>query len=258
MYPAAVARVPAFRPFVNDRSWAGARLPLRSTFAVRIPIMRATLPSILLAAVLAGCAGNDRPAQQVRAEVKARQPFAGWRDVAGGKMSPDGLFHSETGQFFAAFPGLPVHEAHDVETQAGRVRMDTYVYEESVTMAYMVAYSNYPTAFVNEVGAEAFLDRAEAGALKAIGITGAPTTEKIGINGYPGVKYRANSDGRHIVSQLLLAGNRLFQITILSDGAYPSDGIIQQFFDGFHFSPDGTQTFKEWELNGAADSAAQR
>ncbi len=193
------------------------RPPKRTS--AKVQAMRRSLLVILAAFSLCACSSDaNKEEGDPAGTARSGQPFPGWRNVAGGRMSPDGLFYSETGQFFAAFPGMPVHEAHDVETQAGKVRMETYVYEESVTMAYMVAYTNYPSKFVIDVGADSLLDRAEAGALQAIGITGEPTTEKFMVNDFPGVKYRANSGGRHIVSQILLAGNRLFQLTMLSDG----------------------------------------
>ena len=220
--------------------------------------MRPSLLVLLAAASFCACSSDAKKENGATAvSENSGQPFAGWRDVAGGKMSPDGLFYSETGQFFAAFPGMPVHEARDVETQAGKVRMETYVYEESVTMAYMVAYTNYPSKFVIAIGADSMLMRAEAGALQAIGITGEPTTEKVVVNDFPGVRYRANSEGRHIVSQILLAGNRLFQLTMLSDGAYPADAVVEQFFSGFHLTLGGEQKNEEWWPEGfPGDTAA--
>ena len=176
--------------------------------------------------------GTKPPVPEVK---KAPKPgLEGWKDVAGGKMNPDGSFYSEAGHFIAVFPGEPVHESKDVDTEVGRVRMEVYVFKQSVTLAYMIAYSDYPSKYIADVGWQDFLGRAVAGALKSLSIEKVERQEDVVVNGFHGVKYRAHNDASHIVSQILLVGNRMYQITLLSDGSYPIDAVCDQFINGFH------------------------
>lgn len=161
-------------------------------------------------------------------------------------MNPDGTFFSEAGRFVAVFPGEPVHESKEVETEVGKVRMEVFVHEESVTMAYMIAYTDYPTKYVTELGWQALLDRAVAGAIRALGIEQVDAQEHVEVNGFHGVKYRAHGEGPHIVSQILLVGGRMFQITLLSDGIYPIDAVCDQFINGFHMILPGQQQQEWW------------
>lgn len=169
----------------------------------------------------------------------------GWRSVADGRMGTDGIFYSDAGRFFVAFPGEPVHESKDVQAEVGKIRMEVFVHEESVTMAYMVAYSDYPTAFVDPIGWEKFLDRAVAGAIRSMGIESVEKSEAIMVNGFHGTSYRAKGKGPHLVSKMLLVKNRLYQITILSDGDYPTEAVATQFLNSFHMVLPG-QPLEDW------------
>lgn len=226
---------------------SGGTVPGRAGLGFYIRGMYRRMPLVAVAVFCTMCGTEtSRPLEPKAMETpKPKVKLEGWKDVAGGKMGPDGLFYSETGRFFAAFPGMPEHHSKDIESGAGRLRMESYVYEESATLAYMVAYTDYPSKYVNDVGWQDFLRRAQAGALQALEIAGTPKSEDVLINGYHGVKYRANSEGQFMVSQFLLVGNRLFQTTILSDGSYPADVLVDQFINGFHMVTS-VQEVEDW------------
>lgn len=216
--------------------------------------MRRKVFLIVLAAVQAAC--GPQPTGEQEAEKPAKPRFEGWKDIAGGKMNPDGSFYSETGRFIAVFPGEPVHESRDIDAEVGKLRMEAYVYQESVTMAYMVAYTDYPTKYVADIGWKDFLDRAAAGALKSLSIEKTDEQEYVEVNGFHGVKYRAHGDGPHIVSQTLLVGSRMFQVTLLSDGVYPADAVCDQFINGFHMILPGQKVEEDlWPEGFKGDTA---
>jgi hypothetical protein len=191
-----------------------------------------SIPLVLFWAVAAcGTVHEEKPAPAMPPPLV----LEGWRDVAGGRMGPDGLFYSETGRFFAAFPGMPEHHSKDIESQTGRLRMESYVYEESATTAYMVAYTDYPVKHVERLGWEDFLLQAQAGIIRSLEVDGEVKEKPVLINGHHGSSFRCNGrNGMHVVSQILLVGNRLYQCTILTEGSYPADVIVDQFFKGFH------------------------
>lgn len=174
--------------------------------------------------------------QQPCPEAPALDPalFQGWEPIPKGRVGPDGMFVSEDGRFFIAFPGMPVHTSETVQTDAGPVRSEQFVYEESATQAFMVAYADHPTAFVRAQKPDVLLSRAKAGVLGPLGIDGVDGQEDLMINGYPGLRFRGHAAGPHVVTQLLLAGNRMYQLTILRDGSYPTEAVIDQFFGSFH------------------------
>jgi hypothetical protein len=129
---------------------------------------------------------------------------------------------------------MPRHHSKDIGSQAGQLRMESYVYEESATMAYMVAYTDYPVDYVDRTGWKAFLEQARSGAIRSLGLNGRVKEEPITINSFNGVRFRCDGGGQYLVSQFLLVGNRLFQCTLLSQGSYPADVVVEQFFDKFH------------------------
>lgn len=199
--------------------------------------MRSFFVLTLSVLVCGGCGTVHEPPP---APAPPKLVLEGWKDVAGGRMGPDGLFYSEAGRFFAAFPGMPVHHGQDIQGAAGRLRMESYVYEESDVTAYMVAYTDYPVEYVQRIGWEDFLATAQAGAIRSLQLTGVPKEKPITINGHHGTRFRCDGNGQYLASQFLLVGNRLYQCTVLTQGYYAAESVIEQFFDRFHLET-GTQ-----------------
>ncbi|MBL7964012.1 MAG: hypothetical protein JNM31_09215 [Flavobacteriales bacterium] len=181
----------------------------------------------------------------------------GWEPVADGLMTPDGLFYSEEGRFFAAFPGKPEHSTSHAKLEAGDILTHLYIYPESATRSFLVAYADYPTAYVQEAGWAAMIDRAVSGASSALGVDHFDEQTTLEINGQHAMRWRGRAKGVHFVSLVVLANNRLYQVSVVNDGNYPQEELYTQFLDKFHMVPPGQNVKQQdwWPEMMGADSA---
>ncbi len=150
------------------------------------------------------------------------------------------IFSSEDGNFSINFFGnTPTETSNTVPTELGNLEMVMFMYEKSATEAYMVAYSDYPSEFVNEKSdAYELLEEAKNGALGNIGITATDKEEKIKINGHPGLRFSGNNGQYYVMFDIYLVNNRLYQVAIIRDGSYPKSEVIDTFMKSFKLNPD--------------------
>jgi len=141
---------------------------------------------------------------------------------------------SKKGQFFIMFPGEPEYTVEDVETAVGQLKMHTYLYEESDDAAYMVAYIDYPEDMVEESDNDVLLNAALEGALSSWGINvDKVKKETTWHEGYKGIYTRESNGDTYTAYEVILAGNRLYQIAILQYGKAISKKSISSFYDSF-------------------------
>ena len=145
------------------------------------------------------------------------------------------LFTSADGKFSVNFFGASlVQNSTNVPTDLGDIEMVSFIYEKSVTEAYMVTYSDYPSAYVNSAeGGEELLDAAKDGALRNLGIKTTESERKIKMDGYPGLFFTGNNGQYFITYKIYLVGSRLYQVAILRDGSYALQNSIDTFMNSF-------------------------
>ena len=150
-------------------------------------------------------------------------------------QSQDGhKLSSKEGHFFIYFPGEPTYSVEDVETAVGKLKMHTYLFEESSEAAYMVAYIDYPEDMVEDSDNDMLLNAALEGALGSWGIDLEQVRkETTWHSGNKGMFCKENNDDTYTAYEVLLAGNRLYQIAILQYGKPISKKAISSFYDSF-------------------------
>lgn len=143
------------------------------------------------------------------------------------------LYYSEDGRFKVKFAGEPKVNSDIVPTDVGNIEMMSFLYEKSLTEAYMVAYSDYPSALVEQSSANDMLIGARDGSSGKMGITSFDLDEEIEIDGNPGRYFKGKAKSIHAEYKIYLVGNRLYQVAILRDGAYSMPKRSDEFFNSF-------------------------
>ena len=147
--------------------------------------------------------------------------------------SSDDLYYSEDGGFKVKFAGEPKVSSDIVPTDVGDIEMMSFLYEKSVTEAYMVAYSDYPTAMVEQSSAKDMLIGAKNGSSGNMGITSFDLDEEVEMDGNPGMYFKGNANSIYAEYKIFLVGSRLYQIAILRDGSYSMPERSDEFFNSF-------------------------
>ena len=154
-------------------------------------------------------------------------------DVIELEESSEDIFYSEDGKFKINFFGTPTHSSDVVETEVGNIEMTTYLYEKSVTEAYMVAYNDYPTEMIENASMEDMLDGAKEGSASSMGITKFDLDQDEMVEGNPGRHFRGNNGSYYVEYKLFVTGIRLYQIAIIRDGSYATTERTEEFFGSF-------------------------
>ncbi|MEE4255506.1 MAG: hypothetical protein V2I47_00565 [Bacteroidales bacterium] len=141
---------------------------------------------------------------------------------------------SEQGNFYIIFPGEPTYSVEDVETAVGKLKMHSYLFEESNEAAYMVAYIDYPDDLVEESDNDVLLEAALEGALSSWGIDIEEVKKETRWHsGYKGIFCNEKNGDTHAAYEVILAENRLYQLAILQyDKPIPRKSL-DTFYDSF-------------------------
>ncbi len=146
----------------------------------------------------------------------------------------EGLFVSEEGGFAMKFPGKPTFQSEPVDTAAGQITMNGYIYEESASRVFMANYSDFPESLVDDDPRD-MLQNEKVGALESLGDYTIAEEMELTLNGNPGLYYKANAGEYYSMTNTYLVNNRLYQIIILSSGDYPPSDVADSFFGSFKF-----------------------
>lgn len=157
-------------------------------------------------------------------------------------------FTSEDGNFTVLFPEIPEDAAQNVDTDLGQIKMHTFMHEISSTEIMMIAYSDYPTAFIESTTADELLANGKSGGLGSL-FTNPVMDEDLHIkfrDKYEAVKFKAHEEGGFYVNYLIiLKGNRVYQLAKLRDGSYSSQENVEKFYNSFNFLDDQAQSETE-------------
>lgn len=194
-----------------------------------------TLPALVLSLGFVACGGPD--AEEIEALnhdlLSAVEELEEATEEIAEEASADDLYHSVDGKFKIKFIGEPT-ESHDIiPTEVGNIEMTSYLYEQSITEAYMVAYSDYPSELVAQSSVEDILVGARDGSSGNLGITSFDLDENIEIDGNPGMYFKGKAGSIHAEYKLYMVENRLYQVAILRDGGYSKPERSDEFFNSF-------------------------
>lgn len=140
-------------------------------------------------------------------------------------------FSPEGSGFTVEMPCDPEQQSTTIETPAGSIKLIVYLCRTS-DRAYLAGYSDYPLADMKGK-VEPFLDGAREGALKS-GNNRLISERSISLDGRPGRELHMEApNGLRLRVRMILAGNRLYQVGVVSpkiDAESPETG---KYLDSF-------------------------
>jgi hypothetical protein len=146
-------------------------------------------------------------------------------------------FSPEGGGFTVEMPCKPQQQSTAVETPAGPVNLMVYLCR-TANRAYMVGYSDYSFPDMKEK-AESLLDGAREGALKK-GNNRLVSELSISLDGHPGRELRMEApNGPRMRVRMILVGNRLYQIGVVTPKVEMDAPEIGKFLDSFRLTRTG-------------------
>lgn len=208
--------------------------------------LRPGILALLLIAAGSACERTGADAPQTSGAVVLDPDLArrggGPDRLALGERLPafDVAYEAPDGRFSVRFPRRPRVDRQLLETPSGNVELVTVACDYSVVKAYWASYSEYPSAYVEGRDAGVILDEARASVVRNLGertvfsVLGDTVRQ-----GYPAQRFRARDGHFHADYELVLAGNRLYQLGVLRDGAYPPAADVRAFLDGFRLHDGG-------------------
>jgi len=194
-------------------------------------MIKIKLPILVLSMGLMACGGSEE-LEQLTAELDALNEEL-TEEVIPETVEESDLFSSEDGKFKINFLGEPTVTSDIIPTDVGDIEMMSFMYEKSVTEAYMVAYSDYPTEMVEASSTQDMLKGAKDGASGNLGITSFDLEENIELNGNEGMYFKGAAGSIFVEYKIFLVGNRLYQVAILRDGSYATEERSGEFFNSF-------------------------
>lgn len=134
--------------------------------------------------------------------------------------------------FAISFPGQPDFTTESVETEAGIVQNNMYVYEHEDLIAYMISYTDYQIENIQDLDSQELLTNAKTGFVSEIGMK-VLFSEEISINKFPGLEFTASGEGYGAHMRDYLVKNRLYQIGLLSADGSVNKEDADAFFNTF-------------------------
>jgi len=147
------------------------------------------------------------------------------------KTSSTSNYFNDDPFFRINFKSQPTKTANDIETAVGTVKMVTYMVEEP-TVAYMIAYSTYPSNHITANNTQTMLDNAVGGFIGNLQMTLIDQKE-ISLQGNKGVLFKASSDLYYAIVADYLVNNTLFQIGIMRSDGFPTQNEVNDFIYTF-------------------------
>lgn len=137
--------------------------------------------------------------------------------------------------FTVYFPGEYQTATDTVETDLGDIFLNTIIHENSEQKAYMVAYSDYPEAYIEIVENKDLIEGGMDGALKSLNIDSASSIKEVSIGEVDGIYFKGeNKEENTIVEyEIYLKENRLYQIAVIGSLSKFKLNEDNDFFNSF-------------------------
>lgn len=199
---------------------------------------RLLIPVLAITFIFTSCGGDDsQELESVLADALEEIEEVS-EEIAAADDVVDNLYHSEDGKFKISFQGEPTVSSDMIPTEVGDIEMTSFLYEKSITEAYMVAYNDYPSEILENSSVDDMLDGAKNGSASSMNIVSFDVEKDMEIAGNPGRYFKGNNGSYYIEYKLFLKGNRLYQIAIIRDGSYATAERTDEFFGSFELLED--------------------
>lgn len=144
-------------------------------------------------------------------------------------------YNSPLGNFKATFPDAPEYKNSDVDINNRTVKLHMFMYSETDNI-FMVACADYPDGFFDakEIREQYFISSADGffGELNII----AGNAAKVKSGKYKGASYKGQGTDYGVLYHVYIAKNTIFQVVIMSNGAYPDEKAAKSFFKSFRIT----------------------
>jgi len=111
-----------------------------------------------------------------------------------------------------------------------------FLYEKSMTEAYIIGYNDYPSAIVEAGSTAEMLAGGKEGVANSMGVTQFDLEEEVNLDGNSGLHFKGIAGTLHIEYQMYLVENRLYQIGVVRDGSYVTPDRVDTFFGTFELT----------------------
>ena len=150
---------------------------------------------------------------------------------------PSEMYESEDGRFKVNFLGAtPEISTESVPTELGDIEITMFLYEKSLTEAYIIGYNDYPSAIVEAGSTADMLAGGKEGVINSMGVTHLDLEEEVSIDGHSGLHFKGVAGTMHVEYQMYLVENRLYQIGVIRDGSYVTQDRVDTFFGTFELT----------------------
>ena len=147
------------------------------------------------------------------------------------------MYESEDGRFKVNFlGGTPEITTQSVPTELGDIEITMFLYEKSITEAYIIGYNDYPSAIVEAGSTADMLAGGKEGVINSMGVTQLDLEEEVSIDGHSRLHFKGVAKTMHIEYQMYLVENRLYQIGVIRDGSYVTQDKVDTFFGTFELT----------------------
>ena len=100
----------------------------------------------------------------------------------GGDSLTSEIYESEDGRFKINFLGAtPAVSQQAVPTELGDIEITMFMYEKSITEAYVIGYNDYPSAIIEAGSADDMLAGGKDGVVNSMGITQFDLEEEVSL-----------------------------------------------------------------------------
>ena len=150
---------------------------------------------------------------------------------------PSEIYESEDGRFKVNFLGATPEVSQEViPTELGNIEITMFLYEKSMTEAYIIGYNDYPSAIVEAGSTAEMLAGGKEGVVNSMGVTQFDLEEEVSLDGHSGLHFKGIAGTLHIEYQMYLVDNRLYQIGVVRDGSYVTPDRVDTFFGTFELT----------------------
>lgn len=142
-------------------------------------------------------------------------------------------FVNADARFRARFPGKPRISSELVESESGKIEHHTFSYDYSITKAYWISFSEYPTGMVESKEPLEMLRGAMNSLASELGENTQLKDVEVKSCDYPCLFFKVRSGNFHGAYQLFMVENRLYQVGVVRDGKFPQLSDAEQFISSF-------------------------
>jgi|TARA_B110000495_G_C23017403_1_gene602899 hypothetical protein len=147
------------------------------------------------------------------------------------------IYESEDGRFKVNFLGAtPDVSTQSIPTELGDIEITMFLYEKSITEAYIIGYNDYPSAIIEAGSTDEMLAGGKEGVANSMGITQFDLEEEVSLDGNSGLHFKGVAGTLYVEYQMYVVDNRLYQIGIVRDGSYATQDRVDTFLGTFELT----------------------